>query len=314
MTDPQTEASTEASAAATTSIGNLGTPLPQGDQALDDAHGGPTVDAEAANKQAGGVATPPADAATLPVDPAFERRAFVRRMGGDAVRTAGTVFSMSRILSRSAVAAGQAAMSELQSLGAGGVAGNADAPPVEAAVMTTPDELPSPAPTGSAPMAAVPPAFAVEPERVASPSPGLRPALLLDADQRALLEGATTAVVAVNREGHPPQLTTAEVLWDGQTVRFATLGWSRRTTMLRSDPRISLLIERPGDGRFVTVVGRALIFEGRTVRDVAWPLMLRAAADAGESAAGARWEELVAADADRAVIVVEPDQVLSGRR
>ncbi len=303
MIDPQTEAQP----AVTTSTGNPGTPEAADAGPQDDPAGASPADAEAAD---GGAEV----AAATPVDPAFERRAFVRRMGGDAVRTAGTVFSMSRILSRSAVAAGQAAMSELQSLGAGGVAGNADGPPVEAAVMTTPDALPSPAPTGSAPMAGEPPGFAAEAGAAESPPPAQRPALLLDADQRAILEAATTAVVAVNREGHPPQLTTAEVLWDGQTVRFATLGWSRRTTMLRSDPHISLLVEGTGDGRFVTVVGRAGIFEGRTARDAAWPLLLRAAADGGEPAAEARWQELVAADADRAVIVVEPDQVLSGRR
>jgi nitroimidazol reductase NimA-like FMN-containing flavoprotein (pyridoxamine 5'-phosphate oxidase superfamily) len=144
------------------------------------------------------------------------------------------------------------------------------------------------------------------------PAPGSVPPP--DADQRAILEAAVEVVVAVNREGHPPQLTTATVLWDGLTVRFATLGWSRRTTMLRSDPRIGLLVEGPGDGRFVTVTGRARIVEGRPdqVREAVLPLLVRDLGD--ESAAELRWLEMVAADPDRAVIVVEPDQVLSGRR
>jgi nitroimidazol reductase NimA-like FMN-containing flavoprotein (pyridoxamine 5'-phosphate oxidase superfamily) len=149
--------------------------------------------------------------------------------------------------------------------------------------------------------------------------PAARPPLLLDDDQRVLLEAGMAAVVAVNREGHPPQLTTATVLWDGETLRFATLGWSRRTTMLRADPRIGLLVEGPGDGRFLTVTGRAQIIEGRQseVREAMWPLLVRDAAetDGGrEEAAEARWQELLAGDADRAVIIVEPDQVLSGRR
>jgi nitroimidazol reductase NimA-like FMN-containing flavoprotein (pyridoxamine 5'-phosphate oxidase superfamily) len=141
----------------------------------------------------------------------------------------------------------------------------------------------------------------------------VKPPLRLDDDQRAILEAAVTAVVAVNREGHSPQLTTAEILWDGATLRFLTLGWSRRTTMLRADPHIGLLIDGPDDGRFVTVTGRARIADGRTVRDEAWPVLRKQAAD-DEEVAERLWTELLAADVDRAVVIVEPDQVLSGRR
>ena len=298
MTDPQTEAL----AAAATSAANPVDPAPAGHPSM----AGPADTASAAEGAVLEDATP--------VDPAFERRAFVRRMSGDAVRTAGSVFSISRILTRSAVAAGQAVMGELQALDAGAAAGSAGPPVAEPALAPPPDEPPVPgAPdSASAPAVAQPPV--AEPAHAGSRSPAERPALLLDADQRAILESATTAVVAVNWEGHPPQLTTAEVLWDGQTVRFGTLGWSRRTTMLRTDPRISLLVEGPGDGRFVTVVGHARISEGQAARDAMWPLLRRTATDPGEVGAEARWQELVAADADRAVIVVEPDQVLSGRR
>ena len=44
-----------------------------------------------------------------------------------------------------------------------------------------------------------------------------------------------------------------------------------------------------------------------------WPLLLRESGGA-EADAEARWLELAGADADRAVIVVAPDQVLTGRR
>ena len=287
---------------------------------------------------AGAPAIPPAAA----VDPALERRAFVRRMGSDAVRTAGSVFSISRILTRSATAAGQAVMTELESLQVGNAAeesvggppagplvvpvdGAEPAAPAEAAAaagapavgwaagvpaataMPSATDAPPGAPAAASTTTAAHAPFAKAP----APAP---PPLAIDPDQRALLEGATTAVVAVNREGHPPQLTTAVVLWDGGTIRFATLGWARRTTMLRADPRIGLLVEGPGDGRFVTVTGRARITDGRDAYDAARPLLLREVGDGGEAAAEARWQELVAADLDRAVIVVEPEQVLSGRR
>jgi hypothetical protein len=145
---------------------------------------------------------------------------------------------------------------------------------------------------------------------VATPNP---PVLHIDDDQRAILEAARSAVVAVNREGHPPQLTTAAILWDGETARFLTLGWARRTTLLRADPAIGLLVEGPGDGRFVTVAGRARIVEGRDARDAALPLLLRGT-EGDEAAAAGAWDALLGEDADRAVIVIEPDQVLSGRR
>src|SRR5207253_8354876 len=47
---------------------------------------------------------------------AVERRAFVRKMTTDAVGVAGTLFNFSRILTRSAVAAGEAVMGELEGL------------------------------------------------------------------------------------------------------------------------------------------------------------------------------------------------------
>ena len=275
-----------------------------------------------------------------PVDPALERRAFVRRMGSDAVRTAGSVFSLSRILTRSAAAAGQAVMTELESLQVGNAADEAVAPPPVAAGAIPANEEPAPpaealtppadASTAPAPASAnvataeAPAALSTTAESPAAPTaqavfakplaPPAPPSLQIDPDQRVILEGATTAVVAVNREGHPPQLTTATVLWDGETIRFATLGWARRTTMLRADPRIGLLVEGPGDGRFVTVTGQAHIADGREARDATWPLLLREIGHGGEAAAEARWQALVAADLDRAVIIVTPEQVLSGRR
>jgi nitroimidazol reductase NimA-like FMN-containing flavoprotein (pyridoxamine 5'-phosphate oxidase superfamily) len=273
------------------SVGRMNEPQPGADAATPDGAGvvpdapsGPDAPADATS------------GATGAAHDAFERRAFVRRMSGDAVRTASTVFGLSRMLTRSAAAAGQAVMGELEAI----QVGNAGQDPLNL-------------PSGDASAPVGPPAIAAAPEIWPAVPPVQPPELLLDADQRAILEEAASAIVAVNRDGHPPQLTAAKVLWDGDTLRFATLGWSRRTTMLRADPRISLLIEGAGDGRFVTVTGRARIVEGREARDAALPLISREVGD-DPSAAEARWQELTDADADRAVIVIEPEQVLSGRR
>lgn len=243
-----------------------------------------------------------ADAAML------ERRAFVRRMGGDAVRTAGSVLGISRILTRSATAAGQTVISELERMQAGD-------PPAAAIGGTPPDATIGTAdpPPEHAPIAGPVPAPPAAPAIAAAPAPPSAQMLPVDDDQRSILEAARTAVVAVNREGHPPQLTAATIHWDGETLRFLTLGWTRRTTMLRADPRIGLLVDGPGDGRFVTVTGRALIVDGRGARDAALPVLLRDAGGDGAAAAAA-WDAMIQEDLDRAVIVIEPEQVLSGRR
>jgi hypothetical protein len=177
------------------------------------------------------------------------------------------------------------------------------APAVEPGPIPTEAHLAAPAPEPLAPPPAPAPALP-------TPAP---PELRIDADQRAILETVRSAVVAVNREGHPPQLTTAAILWDGETARFLTLGWARRTSMLRADPRIGLLVDAPDGVRFLSITGRARIEEGRNVRDAAMPVLLRDV-NGDAAAAEAAWDALLTDDPDRAVILVEPDQVLSGRR
>jgi len=225
------------------------------------------------------------------------------------------MFSLSRILTRSAAAAGQAVINELESLQVGNAAEEAASVPVAVgvsdAIALDPGAAPAP---GAEPTTASDPTPApVAPSAPTPPPPPPGPPVVpIDAIQLAILEAATTAIVAVNLGGQAPQLTFAKVLWDGQSVRFATLGWSRRTTMLRTNPMIGLLIEGE-DGRFVTVNGKAKIVENREAREATLPLLLRETAG-DDAAAEARWQELLAADSDRAVIVVVPDQVLSGQR
>lgn len=258
-------------------------------------------------------------AAARPADPpALERRQFVRQVSSDAVSLAGRMYSLSRVITRSVAAAGQAVADELGGIEAasavegspggteagGTEAGRTEAgadagfePPVDSVAprgdATSTPEPPSPAPAASPPPVAPPPRPVLEPQQVAT------------------LESALRAVIAVNRAGLAPQLSSAAIHWDGATVRFASVGWSRRTTLLGRDPRVALFIEA-GEDTFLLLTGSATILHGPAAREAMLPLLLREAAGDAD-AADPRWAELVAEDPDRVVIVVEPDQVLSGR-
>ncbi len=243
----------------------------------------------------------------------LERRAFVRQMGTDTVGMAARLYGFSRIIARSATAAGAAMMSELESIGGRSEPVDVPEPPVPLDGATSgPDPL-TMAPSLDAPgppIESVPPMEPMAPPPQPLPPPA-KPAARPDAAQAAILEAATSAIVAINWTDRPPQLTTATIHWDGAVARFATLGWSRRATLLRNDPRITLFVDDPATGEFVTVSGTATIVEGPGVRDAMDPL-LRHGAD--ETEAERRWEALLAQDRDRAVVIVEPDLILSGHR
>ena len=125
-------------------------------------------------------------------DTTLERRAFVRRMGSDAVRTAGSVFSLSRILTRSAVAAGQAVATELESLQVGNAAEEPNLGAAGGAGVFDPAAAGPPAPEASKPPESS------RPTEPASPLP-IPASLLLDADQRLLLAAAVSAVRSEER-------------------------------------------------------------------------------------------------------------------
>src|SRR5262245_22865759 len=115
---------------------------------------------------------PPAE----PVGEGVERRQFVRRMGNDAVGIAGSVFGLSRVIRRSAAAAGKAIASELEGL--------QPKPDIEAEPVAS-APIPEPSPPASASEAIAP---TPAPAPVAAPTPKAPPPLTVDADQRALLE------------------------------------------------------------------------------------------------------------------------------
>ena len=99
------------------------------------------------------------------------------------------------------------------------------------------------------------------------------------------------------------------VHWDGDTVRFASLGWSRRASAVRADPRVSVLIDDPASGEALWLEGVAEIVAGDGLREAMEPFL---AGDApGER--DAAWTALLTESYDRVVILVRPTKALPGR-
>jgi nitroimidazol reductase NimA-like FMN-containing flavoprotein (pyridoxamine 5'-phosphate oxidase superfamily) len=260
----------------------------------------------------------PEIASQPPVPPAeMERRAFVRRMTTDTVGLAGRVFGLSKAMTRGAVAAGQAVRDNIQAVaveqGVGDPATEFGpeiapeiAPEFEADVEPALDHGPGLEAEPERAIAAEP-----EPAPAARTAPAPMPEVLLTAEQAAVLEAATSAVLAVNGRGAAPLAQPVAIHWDGETLRFASLGWSRRATAIQMEPRVALVVEAPGGGVFVVVEGTARFEIGPAARDAMAPLLSR---EGDQAEADRRWAELVAADPDRVVVFVRPTKVLTGRR
>jgi hypothetical protein len=233
-----------------------------------------------------------------PASPELERRAFVRRMTNDSVGLAGRLFGASKILTRASVAAGQAVRDEFESMTVEG-----DAP------ATSPASMDPAEPVEPEPMPNLAPATAVwaPPIPVPSPPPGAEP-VQLTARQAELLAGAASATIAVNGDKGSPLLGIVPIHWDGETVRIASLGWSRRATAIRADPHVSLLIDDPASGDSLWIEGLATIVIGDALREAMAPFL---PGDMG--AADAEWAVLLAQDFDRIVISIRPTKALPGR-
>ena len=225
-------------------------------------------------------------------EPEIDRRSFVRRLSGDAAGMVGRLYGLSQVIAGSAAAAAQAVSDDLESIRAREQA--ADAAP---ALMETAD---------AKPVADVESVVASPPEPVAHPESVTEPAVrvLPTAEEAAILSAAREAVVAVNDGGNGPHVTLVPAHWDGQRLRFGALGWSRRSTLLRADGRVTLLIVA-GNGRYLSVRGRAALLDGALAREAMRPLL---------DLDGRDWDVLVAEDPDRVVVIVEPDQFLSATR
>ena len=84
---------------------------------------------------------------------------------------------------------------------------------------------------------------------------------------------ATSAVIAVNGRDAAPLAVPLPIHWDGETIRFASLGWSRRSGAIRTDPRVTLVVQDPVSATFLAIEGRAEFIVGAGVREAMAPLL-----------------------------------------
>lgn len=218
--------------------------------------------------------------------PEMGRRSFVRRLSGDAAGMVGRLHGLSQIIAGSAAAAVLAVGDDLDAIRARERA-------ADLAAAEPPD---SPGAAAEVVAAAEPPAVMPTDEQAVrfEPAP----------EEAAILAGAREAAVAVNDGGNGPHVTFVRIHWDGETIRFGALGWARRSTLLRADGHVTLLVAAD-NGRYLSVRGRASLLDGALAREAMRPLL---------DLDGRDWDELVAEDPDRVVVIVQPHQILSVER
>ena len=239
--------------------------------------------------------------------PEIDRRSFVRRLSGDAAGMVGRLHGLSQIIAGSAAAAVLAVGDDLDAIRARERAADLAAaePPDSPGAAAEVDAAASPGAAAEvdAPSAAAQVVAATEPSAV---MPTDEQAVRFEPapEEAAILASAREAAVAVNDGGNGPHVTFVRIHWDGETIRFGALGWARRSTLLRADGHVTLLVAAD-NGRYLSVRGRASLLDGALAREAMRPLL---------DLDGRDWDELVAEDPDRVVVIVQPHQILSVER
>ncbi len=216
-------------------------------------------------------------------EPELDRRSFVRRLSGDAAGMVGRLHGLSQVIAGSAAAAVLAVGDDLEAIRARERA-------TDLAAAEPPDS----------PVAAAEPVAALGPVVAAEPTDEHAVRFEPTPEEATILSGAREAVVAVNDGGNGAHVTIVSTHWDGETIRFGALGWARRSTLLRADGHVTLLVAAD-NGRYLSVRGRASLLDGALAREAMRPLL---------DLDGRDWDELVAEDPDRVVVIVEPHQIL----
>ena len=124
------------------------------------------------------------------------------------------------------------------------------------------------------------------------------------ADRDAFLARMANAIVACHRREAAPNLAPLWYLWTGEEFWISTLTWTARVKNLRRDPRMSLCIDDPIGGDYVTAYGRAEIIEDDTVRSKTLALIRKYRA---EEDVLPHWNRI--AD-DRVILALRPDEMI----
>ncbi len=146
-----------------------------------------------------------------------------------------------------------------------------------------------------------------EPAAAPPATPGAAPSVELgDPRIDAFLGRMRDAILATIRRDGSPQATPMWYHWDGQVMRMSSTETTRKTHNVRRDGRVSVCVDDPMSGTYVTLFGRAEIIEGdpERVRDESWPLLLRYFQ---EDEAHARWQRIAPG---RVVIRLRPDRAI----
>jgi PPOX class probable F420-dependent enzyme len=124
------------------------------------------------------------------------------------------------------------------------------------------------------------------------------------ADREAFLRRMPNAIVACHRRDAGPNLAPLWYLWTGDEFWISTLTWTARVRNLRRDPRMSLCIDDPISGEYVTAYGRAQIVEDDTVRVRTLAIIRKYRV---EEDVLPHWNRIAA---DRVVLVLKPDDLV----
>lgn len=123
-------------------------------------------------------------------------------------------------------------------------------------------------------------------------------------DREAFLRAMPHAIVGTHRRDSGPNMSPLWYLWTGGEFWISTLTWTAKVKNLRRDPRMSVCIDDPVGGEYVTAYGRAEIVEDDTVRERTIEVIRKYRA---EEDVLPHWERI---HADRVILVLRPDQLV----
>ncbi len=121
----------------------------------------------------------------------------------------------------------------------------------------------------------------------------------------ALLRSRANAVLATNRPHGAPQMTPNWYLWDGENFLISTSNGTAKIKNIRRDRRVSLCIDDPEGGDYVTVYGIATIIEPAAARGPTLKLLRKYREEVDVLP---HWER-INRDRDRVVIVIKPERL-----
>jgi PPOX class probable F420-dependent enzyme len=121
-------------------------------------------------------------------------------------------------------------------------------------------------------------------------------------DREAFLRRMPNAIVATLRREAAPNLSPNWFLWTGAEFWISTLAWTAKVKNLRRDPRLSLCIDDPISGDYVTAYGIARIIDDETVRERTLELIRKYRS---EEDVLPHWERI---KGDRVILAMTPDQ------